>query len=1529
MSNFTLSAIGRKYIDAVIDILRPYNTSIANYTGFNPFASLWEQGTGLGELGNMDSKRCSSLPTPIRFHFGAPLTYLMKTVSKGNVTINASSLLADTCPAFNMSDPAWRTPVPWNEEIFIGNAILPVHQWHMFYKRLLPVQKFGTGQFLGRYTGYHSVCYSDSTANEAISRDIPLWSNFTENITIAKWFDFSISGRVNARIDTLCIRFASKAYSTSFLADGGPTVDGLSSCPAFSCDCPLGRTGNACQVLDNTNGTGGSANWETTADLRGATFGISHYGTPCQSRRSNDGFDVPNSTNCGDTDTSGRAGCVNGVWDWQRAKCRCDFGWSTPVENGDVRRNFMGYGSGLPANDALSWAQSPYYRDRFGCANGACGTKADKAFIVNPFYMCIIPWAQGNASAVCGNRNATATQCATGDPACQPCNGRGTCTGPAGCRCNPGYYGKLCQFTVASICDLVNATRGVPRLPNDTVIEPMGCSGHGTCSISDIRCNCGVEGVVDTSCCTVTGICDCVRGRGYGWDGLDCSRPYIVAEANGTGGGCLNNGTLRADPPNATQLFTASVGHRVWCDCPPLFTGLRCELSVCPVGPNGLACNGRGTCGFRDGRPSCKQQLNFPNGGGVFPPYTYGRFNGQWACVPPGGFSSEHPPFRWEGEACDIDTFQSCARLIPNTTTWRICGPLGGEAAQPPMERPEYRLGCEEVATSPGVFKCNCNRFAQVNSGPYCDSSPCINPKDQLTCSDVQGKCVTVAGSSYCDCRDPNPYQLGNDLGTTDSTEAVSLDAASPMRAGTFCEINLRTCRVAYSGARLGDVGIELPNGTWVNRRNNERIGSQYWSVYTCTTPSTIDPVTGLQFKGACRLPQSGVPAVLKCFCDSQGLIPCTDNSCQNCVARANVTVLPTSAPTSAPTFQAGSNQTHPPTGAPTSAPTAESLASFEFESATGNTTCSGVAAFRRYCMSTRGPINPIRAIRAGSLAGSNVTFTATPAFETIGLRFNRTTGVASGQPNRSGTFVFTVRADVGGVVAAAAAGGLELAEATSFASVVTIDVLATCPYPCTTNSYGCNQTTGTTEGTCVCRGIWFTANASAPCAAHPCTGLAFPDPDTASACMCSDTRMSPALGCTASGCPSSAGGVICGTTIVRAQTNLDLDPSKECINSKCVCSFPYALNASTGLCDPLCDPNATASATATSCSCSVSAVPRRDPASGCYNPYCYHNGTYDTSVPNAPCTCPFPFNGTACSATSSPMRYARARAPAAHARAQVPMRGLQLRRPVVQRQPVQRPVPLGRRRWLHLLGRVDRRALPDQPVQCRARRHHRPVGRRLGVQMRRVGRVGRPLLQRVAVRPRHAGALGQRVVVPLPRRLRPVGRALLGLLRGQCGARHGRRVSVQLPLLGPLLRRQPVHVGLVRQPLHGHHRRLPGGRLCLRLLQQLVGRHLLQHLALRRPRNARSVHGRGGPAQAGQLRVHEGRGRRRLQAAQHCRRLCVPARHWVHGLRVQPDRRRLLWRHDRSLLRRRHQQAGHHAHFRPYRRPLDQRPHV
>ncbi|KAJ9438469.1 Cell death abnormality protein 1, partial [Diplonema papillatum] len=143
-------------------------------------------------------------------------------------------------------------------------------------------------------------------------------------------------------------------------------------------------------------------------------------------------------------------------------------------------------------------------------------------------------------------------------PRGNPCTGHGTCDdgadGTGLCDCHAGFAGWACDIAC-------------PGIANNSVV----CSGNGICRDGrhgDGTCEC--DGNFNGTDCEV-----CIALRA----GPQCDIPCLPLDNPCNGAGVCRDG-IEGD------------GN---CDCDHGYAGDYCEFS-CPVSPNGLVCNGVGTC---------------------------------------------------------------------------------------------------------------------------------------------------------------------------------------------------------------------------------------------------------------------------------------------------------------------------------------------------------------------------------------------------------------------------------------------------------------------------------------------------------------------------------------------------------------------------------------------------------------------------------------------------------------------------------------------------------------------------------------------------------------------------------------------------------------------------------------------------------------------------------------------------------------------------------------------------------------------
>ncbi len=392
------------------------------------------------------------------------------------------------------------------------------------------------------------------------------------------------------------------------------------------------------------------------------------------------------------------------------------------------------------------------------------------------------------------------------------CQNGGTCYdwGPdlAGlCTCPAPYTGYRCDYTCP------------PAAGNGLV-----CSGHGYCTV-DSACVNAVNSLVFGGNLTTVGnyqcsVCKCYNDTNYYWTGGDCSVPVMKQT-------CLNGGVVSLYEGFANSSMVA-------CSCPPEWTGLRCELSTCPI-INGQVCNGKGICvagkcrqlinslyqcaidttytgcGCEyDTKSYCQQPQTsrICNGELITDQYT-GRqraacnfvYNGAittMACqCPPSRtgaycqFSTCNPPENpCNGQRCyydyETETSKCDCGLFGTTTDSRLrigdlcqydvtdeCGFNNGQVT--------LCAGGGTCTNTTGEFACSCY---EGNTGTKCEIQDC-----EVPC--VWGTCRRIPNTfdSQCNCFNDNVYSKNLQLGIKSCTYSQCGNAL-PTADGTACRCN-------------------------------------------------------------------------------------------------------------------------------------------------------------------------------------------------------------------------------------------------------------------------------------------------------------------------------------------------------------------------------------------------------------------------------------------------------------------------------------------------------------------------------------------------------------------------------------------------------------------------------------------------------------------------------------------------------------------------------------------------------------------
>lgn len=1182
------------------------------------------------DIGNVIAKGrvCPRLMHPVRFTNALDARFVFAAPSAAGTT-RAREEFVGVCSAIRCGSDQANSAC--NKPLFCAvNETIDYFRTALMYTRCDPagvLERISTvpGQLQGGQidtpcnTSRMEVYDAENTSSIITDRMI---------VDILRDYDKNTNGLGEACAASLMAHPGTNGYTGTFLK----TL--VAVCPDAKCrpptksytdNCPIGRKGPACQYFSYGafEGINNSFTGTNQTEERTRTYGIGHFGTRCASKMVGDS-DTPDLGGALDCDDGSdfRAGCINGHYDWSVGACVCDPGWTTIAQA--KARNRIGLwetpavelDSSLNWDDPALWALNPllqqYYEGKSGLPRGET--------TANGYYACILPLElDGYAHVNFSCRSAVTPDpidCWYGIGTCQQCSGRGTCLRNVGCICESGTYGFNCQYLRSSICDLTPTTTGVPLLGAPPGSANRSCSGHGSCTVFESSCNCGAPGVADPSCCTTRASCDCVRRGNYGWGGSNCAQPFVVTKSGTT---CLNGGTMVADAPveftSKTDVHALEIGHRVWCQCAPGWTGASCELSLCPVGVDGQICSGRGTCVLDAATKAYSCRQPFTTG-----PYSIGLRNyaylyGILMCIPPGGFTVENPPHRFRGVACEQDAYRDCA-VFTNATGWSVCSPVDSLITR---VRQNVGDGCKDITGRPGTFSCDCTIHpvgGNVYSGPRCNLSPCVNPEEPLStpCTGRANLCQT----SGCKCLFPS------------DTRSDTPISAKELLSGQYCDEVKTVCGVAYrpSTNQTALLNPSLNKFFLQTTTGTREVNEESFHLHACMAPGDRG-YGGTFYVGSCARPKPTAPYA--CYCSNATNAPlCDDNTCRSCWS---LTLAPTAAPivfTAAPV----SAPTGTPSRTPTSAPTVNIQGWFLQTTATDPSVIDVAASNRTSALSLayatgiyvirgdRGRVFSIQPDPDGLHPNAAYLFEWEPSEELDRLGFTaRANGTLEGIPLVSGQAKFTLSATIKNATLPTGV----LVRADTVEVVVQVEVV--CDIPCGPSGVCVPLSNGSLLSSCSCIGPWKTTNASAPCSTTTCVSPQIP---SGLKCVCPTPAFS-GDECTTPLCPGSdsISGQVCGAS-VRTDSVLS-DPfsdsaSKRCTilsngTGVCSCSFPYEYRASDRICAPLCNPAQTQAVYPISRTCVCR--PGYDPADGCWTPSCSYGGTFT----NGTCTCPAPFN--------------------------------------------------------------------------------------------------------------------------------------------------------------------------------------------------------------------------------------------------------------------------------------------------------------
>ena len=446
-----------------------------------------------------------------------------------------------------------------------------------------------------------------------------------------------------------------------------------------------------------------------------------------------------------------------------------------------------------------------------------------------------------------------------------PCNNRGTVnwfTGTCDCdfqseqasgRCIPGAQAHVCpdgRNCHAGLCDprtLSCICGGGPLVPESNCTQTavnFYCSSNYTKYPS-----CNGRGI-----CNRDGTCSsCLSSQNEYWSGDLCETPNLRL-------GCVHGNI-------------ATSGNSVTCVCDPTWSGVSCNISLCPY-HNGNPCNnasgachidpntGRATCTDNSlGRPRCSNNpylagcacqlsegdicgaCNFASG-----PHTnicklYRNASGEEALkcdcpttrtgpqcetptcgscgetgtcerglgdIPICRCSSTGWPYVYGGDHCEVDVTQACGQVYFDNQQVLVCD----------SQILGSRGDC--IRDNNGVYGCRCKETAFVDS-------KCHNSRCDRVCPPRSSCTQTSSGTYSCVCE--NPDVLGLDFATFTCTKNNCKFGATPDSTGSIC-----VCPVKASSYLLGCPNPNLDPSVYRNstddclydKATGERCGATY-----------------------------------------------------------------------------------------------------------------------------------------------------------------------------------------------------------------------------------------------------------------------------------------------------------------------------------------------------------------------------------------------------------------------------------------------------------------------------------------------------------------------------------------------------------------------------------------------------------------------------------------------------------------------------------------------------------------------------
>ncbi len=590
---------------------------------------------------------------------------------------------------------------------------------------------------------------------------------------------------------------------------------------------------------------------------------------------------------------NGRVGCVNGFYDWNAAKCRCDAGWTSngglPVGSCTVSQctgDTAGCLNGGVCNANTLKCQCPETHfgpdcqklvEIYACGVGGCGLKgkcvlvnettgecrcASSQFsptLANPTRPCPDPPKTGNWKL---DPNPPAGTCRYIDQTVFIYGTEPDVTGAFPCDKFECYVNGSCacinSYTPGGSTSHLLKRRG---RRHDVVVRPYGATAverEQLCPKSAFPYPFQRD---DTLFFAVTPVCAAIIKLSwyptntlfYEWRAPFCSTPWAP---------CLNGGV-------PTHENTTADPFRVVCKCPDPYVGQFCEWNACPQSRNNVTCSGYAKSGCTRLNRDCRVYDSSTNGlrcnrtsGGI----DYG--------VQGCGCSHDLRPECQQPGSASICS--GAIRFVNATKRIDVCVPyINGAAGQV-----SYRCECPED-----------------KSGTYCETNRCPIPGHLtgLVSDTCNGRRCTLNGTCACDnhlqqlpdgrlltgstCEFDVTLQCGYTPPSTTSLLVCAGHGTCTYNAsitqfqckcqagytGEFCQRSLCSADTCQFGdcVATGSGGLESTCQCWnVN-------------VYKKSSPTS-----------ACNISDCGLafpnPAGDKCVCTNTSLSPpdCTQNLC-------------------------------------------------------------------------------------------------------------------------------------------------------------------------------------------------------------------------------------------------------------------------------------------------------------------------------------------------------------------------------------------------------------------------------------------------------------------------------------------------------------------------------------------------------------------------------------------------------------------------------------------------------------------------